>query len=526
MDASPYDDVVGGGDARLAWLLGATRLSAAGGAFRSRRDFVPALQAVSGQGWDESRLSRWESGQVPIPPATVAAYELALELPADRLRSVAILLGPTSATTRTAPPGSIDAAAGAVPRELDALVDVALDGRPTGSHWLRLAEALSRHRAVYMRPDVWQTLHHRLVSETGRSLGHEYLARRAAVRMLLDHPHAEQCLVSALTAYAADPLAPRVADQVSMLQDASDDLAWPALLQLLEDGPLAARRGASRAAATLAAHRRTPPDLRRLEAVVVAGLRADPTALHLADLVHRLPADAAVRIRAAVRDHPALDPVARHGEVVEPELAAAVTGRVTARVREHSDAHPLALAGAGMDAAPAGEGEAGAAEPASSDAMLDRLVREALFHAHEQRRALAAMVLLASPYAAAVAAAAATTLGEESGPVAVRLVQLLRTCATRAELPDVLATAVNGPSETRAQALVALGNNPHVLTLRQAGMLVEHLPWDEPRVEETALYALGMHEMAAVAASHRAADRGIAARAEWWRRAGGRLIDA
>lgn len=468
VDSSSYADPTGGAEARIAWLLGTWRLTAKDGTYASRRTFVPTLAETGGLTCDETRVSRWESGGAPAPAEVLTGYERVLDLPRHSLRAIAVLLRsdlPTAASRRRTPD-----------EEFDRLMEVVLDGAPTGADWFTFADELGHRPPFYLRQDQWASLSRQLVNEMSRSLHVGYLTRRAALRRLLASPVAGPQVVAALEEYVAEPGAVRVADAASLGQYVPGADATSLAIRLLHSGPRGVQRGALRATSRLLAHARFDERaLSTLEHLVISGLRASDTAHHLADVVRRLPPDAAHRVRGIVRRHPALEIVDQNSEIVPPDVAEAVA---------------LELCELGRTAIPTLRGP---------DPMLVRLVREALFHSHDERRSQAAYLLMLSPYQGAVAAGCARMAGTAEPPVQAALARLMRYCASSAQLPTLVGMASADDPEPRLAALVALGNNPHRLTERQAQVLLAgNGPWLTGRDVDAASYAFGMHGLASL----------------------------
>ncbi|MDH2412970.1 hypothetical protein [Nocardioides sp. CER19] len=503
VDSSPYADPTGGADARIAWLLGTRRLSALDGEYATRRTFVPALAESGGFACDESRVSRWESGSGPVPAAVLTGYEKVLGLPRHSLRAAALTLGPALPATavRQRP----------TDEKFDRLMEVVLDGAPNGADWFTLADELSHRPPIYLRRELWATLSRQLIHEASRSLHVAYLTRRAALRRLFAHPVVGPHLVSALEEYVAEPGAVRRADAASLAAAVPGPDATALAMRLLREGSDSVRRGALRAAGWLLATGHFDEEaLPELEPVLLDGLRASGAAVHLADVARRLPPAAAERVRSALPDHPALATVDRNSETVPAELAESSARQLVQAVQAAAPA-PLR-------------------EP---DSMLERLLREALFHSHDQRRRQAAYLLMSSPYRDAVAAGCAVVVGGPDARVRTAVARLMRYCTTTAQLPTLLGMAADSDGETQRVALVALGNNPYPLTERQAQVLLSSdAPWSTRRHVDAVSYALGMHGLGGLVTDperlrqlgdgREGLDRALA-NAKWWQTAGSRL---
>jgi len=492
-DRSPYASATGGVPERIAWLLGTNRLWAGDGAFASRRAFVPAL-AAAGVPTDESRLSRWEAAGAPISNAVIEGYEQALGLPALQLSAVAQYLRPI------VPPAPNRLGSHELHALFDPLFDLVLDGEPAGADWLTFTQALLAHPGVYLRPAVWEQVARRLLTELGRSMHLAYSTRLLALRRLLAHPVAQRHVVYAIGHVATDPRAPRSADAIALVQHVGGAFGTGVALRLFNSDQEAHRRGACRAmAAMLARDEFDDESLPALEAAAVRQLSDDETALHVADLVLRMPMLVAERIKVAFRGHPAMELVGRGGELVSNDVSRQVAVRVADEGRRQA----------------AGPG------PRDPDPMLERLVREALFHANAERRSQAAMLLMFSPFRDGVASGVAAQLATGPEPaVAGRLVRLLRYCISKDELPALLALQPAADAGARPHALQAIAHLPVALDPADATALAEQPGvWKDPRLAAATMYALGMHGHAALAAKHPEAANLVA----WWKATGPRL---
>jgi hypothetical protein len=154
--------------------------------------------------------------------------------------------------------------------------------------------------------------------------------------------------------------------------------------------------------------------------------------------------------------------------------------------------------------------------------MLERLVREALFHSHAERRHRALVVLMSSPYAAGIGAAAAGLLNADDPLVARRAAELLRFCITPAETPHVLEAPVARHTEVQAAALTALGHVEQLDDSHVDDMLAQSEPWPAARRGQATVYVLGMHGLTDRLAS-RSVPSHVESAAAWWRRAGARV---
>jgi hypothetical protein len=497
VDPSSYASAAGGEIERIAWLLGTTRLYASGGAYFSRRDFVPALVGA-GVPADESRVSRWEAAGVAAPDSVIDGYERVLGLGRGELLVVANCLRPV---TLPAPqPATLDE----LHTVLDPLFELVLDGSPTGADWLRLSDTLLAQPAIYLPPDLWERLASRLLNELGRSLHLGYASRLLALRRLLAVGVARRHVVPAIGRVAIDHCAPRTADAIALLQYVPGAYGTGVAMRLLDSDQEVHRRGAARAvAAMLASHTFDMDAMPALEATAIRLLGEDENATHIADLVRRMPGDSLERVRAAVHGHPAMALVLRTSEVVSADTAR----QVALRIAEEAVRFVTEILGS---------------EP---DPMLERLTREALFHSHAERRHRAAMLLAFSPFRVGVATGITTALTSGADAyMSGRLTRLLRFCVSAEELPVLLELSSSTDPTVRAHALRAIGNVPAELDeLEAAALAVQAEPWSNSRHAEATMYALGMHGWADVTPGANGANGAVGELCAWWSEAGSRL---
>lgn len=505
LDSSPWSSVTGGIGARTAWLLGTSRMLQADGAYANRQEFLPQLTA-RGLKVDNTKLSRWESGAGLLSPAIVQAYEEILGLPAQHLRSTVSLL---TGSTATPAPAEDPAAA---ERTLDTLVERVLgEDVCTGDHWVRLTSELAAHPAIYLRSVLWRSLATQLISELCRSVGVAYTARLAALHQLIAHPMAHNDVIAAIGQYVTDPHAVRVDDVIAALAQSPSAGGRFLALGLLASGDCDLQHGATRAiGAMLAANAWSETLNASLESGLIELLVTDTeggdgsagttTETHLhADLLRYLDADARERVTKAIGERLQHVFVLDHATLVSPATASLIAARVTASAQESA---PMA-------------GDA-------PDPMLERLVREALFHAHSERRHRSAVLLAASPYAAGIGAAAAGLLNADDPLVARRAADLLRFVITTAETDHVLSAPVERTHEVQVAALAALGHVPELADAHVDDVLRQGHPWSVEQHCDATIYVLGMHGLTDRIASHDVPAR-VTSAAAWWRRTGSRV---
>jgi hypothetical protein len=152
------------------------------------------------------------------------------------------------------------------------------------------------------------------------------------------------------------------------------------------------------------------------------------------------------------------------------------------------------------------------------DALLRRLLREALVHVHKARRHQAAQLLAASPYAAAVSHHVGYLTAHPNDFVAARAWALLMRVGQGpvGPLSAERAVAESRPS-VRARALVNVGLAPGALDDAAAAAIAATVAdGATPGERSAALFALGMNghrELAGLAEHPGGLYRGAA---EWW----------
>lgn len=479
--------------ARAGWLHLVTRSVA--GVTRAELSRALTEQGVLA---DVNRMSRWESGRQQPPVAVVRGYERTLGVQPGRL------LGPTRALQRLGG-DHLDG----VPEEgLDALVSAALDDTAvSGDGWLRLATGLVDHDHVFLRTRDWDALTDRLVSELARSVGVAHHLRHEACLTLLHHRSSQRHLLRAVGAWVTAPDAQLVTPVVALLADVggdTDDL----VVRLLEGGdPRVAAATVPVAAARLAAGSVSPAHHAALADLAAHRLTGDATGRELADLLDlacALPAEGFDRVLQSQRD----------GAIRDQLLAI----RSSATLLPDA-AHRRVARSLGWRAQWGTEDR----EPPEPDPMLERLVREALFHVSGRRREQAGRLLAASPYGAVLATHVVALTDDPRDLLATRAWELLLALGHGDAHRTVLERALDPQAAHRADALLVLGLGDRPLPLPEATHLA-HLARADESLRYPATLSLGLSApatLAAVEGLDPATDRAIA----WWRTAGSRVDD-
>lgn len=498
--ASPGIDV----PARTAWLLATARLLSPTTATMPRETFLERIRE-RGLRADPSRISRWESGQIQPNHAVVTAYEEVIGLPDGALWSAANLL------RRYAPGTPLLEPTGPVPaEELDEIFDLVEGREATGGHWLRMTGDLARFERVYLHRTTWNTLCTQLLAELTRSGGPAFLRRYEAACALLAHPQGRGHLSRNLGRFVMHPHIQNVAPVITLLREVADDSAGNLVLRLMNDDNAVRRRGATGVAPALAARGHLPggwPALlerhtgRELSKGGALSRRTDAI-----DLITHLPKDGYERVLAGLRDprtRRRVEMARATMELVPKDLGRAISEGI-ATVAE----------------------AAGPRVSFDPDQMLRRLVREALFHAHRERRHLAGVMVAVSPYAPAVARSVLELTADPDDLVASMSWSFLRRLAHVLDRTEVyeLAAAEERPG-VQARALVtlglAVGELPEEGVTRIAAAVTAS---DQEAQRHAAVFALGMIDHPRLVALAEA-DPALAARTAWWRSLGPAIHD-
>jgi hypothetical protein len=434
-DLTPADSPALDADLRIGWLLRSWRLRLAPES--NARSFAATLTGL-GRSADASRVSRWETGRLPVPFDVIAAYEEALGLPRGVLVALAM-------TTRKLSRPRAELSYVLDPRHVgvdrfQAALDVALDGAPSGGDWLDIASYVATHAEHTVLPtSVWRDLVGRLVHELGLSVGSAYATRNQAALLLSLHERAGREIVASVGQRVTGNESRIVSDAIVLLHHTEDPRAGDLVIRLLDHSDEAIRNAAMFAAgAKLSSGHFGPDQLAALERSVVAlahrhGLGVGGLFGRLTDLVELLPPELADRVRRGAPPLAGRSPRPT-AQTVHPRAVVAGTARSVARPDDQPE------------------------EP-----MLERLVEEAFSHRVAERRLQAALSIAMSPFRAQVARGAARLLrdgAEGERPLQDRLVMLLTVVATEAER-DLLRDLAEDPSSPhRLGALVALAHIP------------------------------------------------------------------
>lgn len=508
-DSSPLSRVHGGVDQRVAWLLSASRIHAHDPGMAHRDQFVEQLKA-RGVAADQARVSRWESGAQRVPDRIVTAYEQVLGLAEHHLSA------PIHGVRRSLDPDHehiepVSADALTIHEDLDRLFEAVEPeeerAESHGSDWLALTSYLATHPQIYLRDKSWTQLAESLISQMGRAVGTAYIRRFEALRTLVRHPGAQRHVVKTIGAFVTDPAAQVVMHPLTLLQEVEHPRAGELAIRMLATGSGMLQQGAAWTTAAKAARGHFDAEaLTQLEGLVLMLLATHSRSLpevDLLDVVARLPEPATRRVLTALKDSPAgprLELLLRTGEVLPPDVTRHVARQVADQAQTATPA-PYHV------------------EP---DLMLERLLREALFHGHQERRHQAAVLLSVSPYRPGLSKALARVVEHSDRAVAKRAAMLMRHLCTESERDHLLTWARDHHQpEVRGAAILSLGRLEEGLDHEEEQVVLASLDGATPPLRRACIYALGMTASPALSRLADAEDDDLARRAAaWWRRTG------
>ena len=497
-DRSSWDAQVVDAPARTGWLHLANR-AVAGLTRAELRLGLEAMTDHSGAALvaDPSRVSRWESGRQRPPVEVTLGYERLLGLPPGRL------LAPVRALARTtggAPDGVPD-------EEVEALLDDALTDRPLdGSRWLRLTLALTWHDRFFLRAQDAHAVACRLVSELARSAGAAHHLRLEAALTLLQHPSSQRAVLRAVGSWLTDPDVQLVTPVVALLGSVGGDTDDLVLRLLQGQDARVAEATLPVAAAKLAAGQVGPRHVRALADLatgLVPGVAGRALA-DLLDLVCHLPRPEFERVVDAQRDGGVRDQLLqiRDSSTLIPDAAHRRLARSLAwRAQWGAEDR----------------------EPPEPDPMLERLVREALFHVDGRRRELAGRLVAATPYGPVLATHVVALTDDPRELLATRAWELVHVLGHGDAHRSIVARALDEQAPHRSEALLALGLSEVPLTPSES-RAVAAVAAQSPDLRYAATLALGLASpgsLPALRGLDALTDRAVA----WWQRVGTQVVD-
>ncbi|MFJ2237926.1 XRE family transcriptional regulator [Streptomyces sp. NPDC087859] len=221
-----------------------------------------------------SALSRWETGQVPVPAAAVSRYEELLALPRDLLVTTArttLRYLASSALTRPPLPRTGKGLEAAADRAQE-LVERALSrDLMRGEDWAELTEALCEiDRFALLPVSAWTQMTERLVAEMVISDDVPWMARFEALNRLLNQPRAAQHAIAVCASLARDSSNYAATEVICALDNtAHPDAAARVLAEVSRPSSQRALEGAVMACIRKVDYRHfTAPQVRRLAQAV------------------------------------------------------------------------------------------------------------------------------------------------------------------------------------------------------------------------------------------------------------------
>lgn len=508
MDEGYYDPW-----ARTAWLLVTCRSLGRETAYADRSVFVEALRDA-GVTTDLSRLSRWESGQHAITFKALRGYETVLGLPQGALVAANRQLVRDSDPAGKQPErvSFADRATEAPDALIMGLIEKATaSGDPmTGGDWLTLVTELEHFELVLLPTRQWSLLCERLVQELARTTGVDQLRRFEALSTLISHPVGERHVRHALGAWLTDQDVQVVSPMLGLLQQLEDPAANQLVIKLLDVDSKALSLGAVQVAATKAARGHfNRVELAKLEQQAVRGLVTPrhKRGADLLDLLTHLPDDSYARVLATMKDGPLRARVVSARET--KDLATREVSRDISRK----------VATLAQTMTPA----VYTAEP---DQLLQRLVRESLFHVSSNRRRLATYALGLSPYAPAVADCFISLAGSERELLGERAWESIWALGHGSRREDVVALVDADHTWTQRRALISLARSPQRLTTAEQARIKVAMRHESASVRRAALYATGLqapHHLPNPLETKASPDASVVT---WWRRVGPAIRDS
>lgn len=405
-DHAPGGSVNSAPNSRIAWLLATSRLYA-GGAGVDRATMADLLQA-RGITADKTRLSRWESGRQAVPAAVLGGYEAVLGMAPGSLTTVARKVQPNGRLDTSGVPQEDEARDDA---ELDQLIADVLSADSTGATWCRLADELGRYDLVYLDRATWRLLIGTLTSELSRSSGLARAQRHDALHRLTLHPSSARQTVRELV-FATTQLDAQVHPRALATLQFLDHQRLSTLVVAMLHGD---REDLASAAFRVCAARLARGQLASsVDAIAAAAARTLHTASDAEWAHHVFDAlDALVFLPAAQQERVMVSvPLHLRRRVLTTLAGTELAHPDTARRVSNGLAQTV------LDTLP----DRSLTEP---DLMLERLLREALFHAHGEQRHRASLLLGASPYAPAIADALPDLVRSEDDWLAAQAVTLV-----------------------------------------------------------------------------------------------------
>ena len=507
MDEGYYDPW-----ARTAWLLVTSRSLGRETAYADRSVFVEALRDA-GVTTDLSRLSRWESGQHAITFKAIRGYETVLGLPEGALVAANRQLVRDSDPHAKQPErvSFADRADTAPDALIMGLIDKATASSDpmTGGDWLTLVTELEHFELVLLPTRQWTLLCERLVQELARTTGVDQLRRLEALSTLVNHPVGQRHVLHALGAWLTDDHVQVVAPMLGLLQQLEDPAASKLVLKLLDSDNKALALGAIQVAATKVSREHFDRVyLAKLEQQAIRGLLvpASKRGADLLDLLSHLPDDSFARVARTLKDGPLRTRVltARETKDLAGKDASLRLSRTVATLAQTTTP---------------------AVYTAEPDQLLQRLVRESLFHVSSNRRRLATYVLGLSPYAPAIADCFISLTDPDRELLFERAWEAVWALGHGSRREDVVSLVDTEHTGVQRRALISLARSPQRLTTQEQERIKAAIRHKNASVRRAALYATGLqapHHLPSPLETTASPDASVVT---WWRRTGPAIRD-
>ena len=496
--------------ARTAWLLVTSRSLGNEPAYADRAVFVEALRR-GGVTADPSRVSRWESGQHAVSFRALCGYEEVLGLPEGSLVAAnRQLVRDSDLATKQPERVSFQARNERAP---DLLISDLIDRATTssdqmsGGDWLKLVTELEHFELVLLPSRNWAALCERLVQELARTNGIDQLRRYEALTTLISHPVAQRHVLHALGVWLTDTDVQVVAPMLGLLRQLEDPAASALVLRLLDAENKALSHGAVQvAAAKLARGHFETTSTALLEQHAIRGLVASKRSADLLDLLAHLPDDSFRTVMATMKDGP-----------------------LRTRVLQARDTKDLAVKDASRTLSRTVATQAQSMTPSvyssEPDQMLQRLIRESLFHVSGTRRRLATYLLALSPYAPAVAECFVSLVGSDREVLGERAWEAVWLLGPGSRRKDVVSLVDTDHAWTQRRALVSLARSPEPLTAEEQDRVRRVMKSSNTSVRRAALYAVGLQAPHHLPTPLETQSHPDAAAVRWWRRLGPAIRD-
>lgn len=511
-DASPMADLHVDSTARIAWLLVSLRQHCADPSLRRRREFAEALVRV-GVNADPTRVSRWESGSHHIPDRVLYGYDELLGHPPGTLASVAYHL--RSAIDPHRPPGLL--LIQDVPqadRELTELFARIESGGHDGTDWTRLAASLMQGTPMFLPEQMWTSISEKLLNESARSTGVAHIRRMAASGVIARHAPAQRMMIKSV-GRLLHLSGPRFVIPAMMLLSTPDsDQVDDLLLQLFESSPIQIRRGAASVVTSKLVRGQLDEAARdRIVGLLGAAFSTTRGTTFPTDRVGVLATLDRTRqesVFAALpedADRSHLEQLVGSGLSVAPATSRRLAVRIARTARSSARSN---------------------GEMPETDRMLVRLIEEALFHIHRERRHQATCLLSVSPYRTPLALALMQAADTSDPYVVARCLSVIAFLGPdESVLGQLLTWAFYHPNQhLRSRALLALVPIGHSLapgTLDDVAGLAGSAEAREVMV--TAAHLLGSIGESGTGRLAHLVDPEVVAVMEWWRVSGGLISE-